>query len=167
MSHEQFLVLHTGIYLCFVPGNCFLVRRTFPGLHTDISLWFVPGNCFLVTRTIHGFTHWNLSLVRFWELFSCQTNNSRFTRWNSGAASSDGGCLTSQQHTSVSQGRMYSDKYTCCHAEIEVADQTFYLTQPHYTDSCPLSPCTDPVKSGAWLGNTVAVIFRSLVWEPL
>ena len=35
------------------------------------------------------------------------------------------GCLTSQQHASVSQGRICSDNITCCHTEIEVADQTF------------------------------------------
>ena len=34
---------------------------------------------------------------------------------------------------SVSQGRICSDKFTCCHTEIEVADQTFYLTQSPYT----------------------------------
>ena len=39
------------------------------------------------------------------------------------------GCLTSQQHATVSQGRICSDNFTCCHTEIEVADQTFYLTQ--------------------------------------
>ena len=38
-------------------------------------------------------------------------------------------CLTSQQQASVSQGRICSDNFTCCHTEIEVADQTFYLTQ--------------------------------------
>ena len=44
-------------------------------------------------------------------------------------------CLTSQQHASVSQGRICSDNFTCCHTEIEVADQTFYLTQSQYTDT--------------------------------
>ena len=39
------------------------------------------------------------------------------------------GCLTSQQQASVSQGRICSDNLTCCHTEIEDADQTFYLTQ--------------------------------------
>ena len=39
------------------------------------------------------------------------------------------GCLTSQQHASVSQGRICSDNFTCCHTEIEVADQTFHLIQ--------------------------------------
>ena len=38
------------------------------------------------------------------------------------------GCLTSQQHASVSQGRIYSDKFMCCRTEIEVADQTLFLT---------------------------------------
>ena len=36
------------------------------------------------------------------------------------------GCLTSQQHASVSQGRICSDNFTCCHTETEVADQTFH-----------------------------------------
>ena len=35
------------------------------------------------------------------------------------------GCLTSQQHASASQGRICSDNFTCCHTEIEVADQTY------------------------------------------
>ena len=42
------------------------------------------------------------------------------------------GCLTSQQHASVSQGRICSDNCTCCHTETEVAHQTFYLTQSVY-----------------------------------
>ena len=34
------------------------------------------------------------------------------------------GYLTSQQHASVSQRRICSDNFTCCHTEIEVADPT-------------------------------------------
>ena len=45
------------------------------------------------------------------------------------------GCLTSKQYACVSQGRICSDSFTCCHAEIEVADPTFYLTQSQYTDT--------------------------------
>ena len=63
------------------------------------------------------------------------------------------GCLTSQQHASVSQGRICSDNFTCCHTEIEVADQTFYLTQSQYTDTGPTSPSTDPMTAGAWQGS--------------
>ena len=37
------------------------------------------------------------------------------------------GCLTSKLHTSVSQRLICSDMPTCCHIEIEVAYQTFYL----------------------------------------
>ena len=55
------------------------------------------------------------------------------------------GCLTSQQHASVSQGRVCSDSFTCCHTEIEVAYQTFYLIQSQYTDTGPTSPSTDPI----------------------
>ena len=38
------------------------------------------------------------------------------------------GCLTSQQHASVSQGRICTDNFTCCHTEIDVADQTYPVT---------------------------------------
>ena len=59
------------------------------------------------------------------------------------------GCLTSQQHASVSQGQICSDNFTCCHTEIEVADQTFHLTQSQYTDTTPTSPSADPITPGA------------------
>ena len=62
-------------------------------------------------------------------------------------------CLTSQQHASVSQGRICEDNFTCCHAETEVADQTFYLTQSQYTDTGPTSPSADPIIPGAWQGS--------------
>ena len=62
-------------------------------------------------------------------------------------------CLTSQQHASVSQGQIYSDNCTYCHTEIEVAGQTFYLTQSQYTDTGPTSPSTDPIMPGAWQGS--------------
>ena len=57
-------------------------------------------------------------------------------------------CLTSQQHASVSQGRICSDNFTCCHTEIEVADHTVYLTQSQYTDTGPTSPSADPITPG-------------------
>ena len=63
------------------------------------------------------------------------------------------GCLTSQQHASVSQGRICEDNCTCCHTEIEVADQTFHLTQSQYTDTGPTSPSADPRTPGAWQGS--------------
>ena len=59
-------------------------------------------------------------------------------------------CLTSQQQASASQGRICSDNLTCCHTEIQVADQTFYLTQSQYTDTGPTSPSADPITPGAW-----------------
>ena len=63
------------------------------------------------------------------------------------------GCLTSQQHASVSQGRICTDNFTCCHTETEVADQTFHLTQSQYTDTGPTSPNADPITPGAWQGS--------------
>ena len=70
------------------------------------------------------------------------------------------GCLTSQQHVSVSQGRICSDKFTCCHTEIEVADQTFHLTQSQYTDTGPTSPSADPLTPGAWQGSHLSANFE-------
>ena len=46
-----------------------------------------------------------------------------------------------------------SYKFTCCHTEIEVADHTFYLTQPQYTDTGPTSPSPDPIMPDAWQGS--------------
>ena len=63
------------------------------------------------------------------------------------------GCFTSQQQASVSQGRICLDKFTCCHTEIAVADQTFYLTQSQYTDTGPTSSSADPITPGAWQGS--------------
>ena len=60
-------------------------------------------------------------------------------------------CLMSQQHASVSQGRICSDTCTCCHTDIEVADKTFYLTHSQYTDTEPTIPSTDPITPGACL----------------
>ena len=62
-------------------------------------------------------------------------------------------CLTSQQHASVSQGRICSDNFTCCHTETEVADPTFYLTQSQCTDTGPTCPSADPITPGAWQGS--------------
>ena len=64
------------------------------------------------------------------------------------------GCLTSQQQARVSQERICSDNSTCCHTEIEVADQTFFLTQSQYTDTGTTSPSADPITPGApWQGS--------------
>ena len=71
------------------------------------------------------------------------------------------GCFTSQQHDTVSQGQICSDGCTCCHTEIEVADQTCYLTQLQHTDTGQTSPSTDPVSPSTWQGTP---IFKSLVW---
>ena len=63
------------------------------------------------------------------------------------------GCLTSQQQASVSQVRICTDNLTCCHTEIEVADQTIYLTQSQFPDTKPTSPSADPILPGAWHGS--------------
>ena len=72
--------------------------------------------------------------------------------------------LTSQQHASVSQGRICTDNFMCCHTETEVADQTFYLTQSQYTDTGPTSPSADPITPAPGRVATGVPIFKSLVW---
>ena len=71
-----------------------------------------------------------------------------------------GGCLTSQLHASVSQGRICSHNFTCCHTETEVADPTFYLTQSQYTDTGPTSPSADLIMPGAWQGSHWSASFQ-------
>ena len=51
------------------------------------------------------------------------------------------GCLTSQQHASVSQGRICSDSCTCCHTEIQATDQTC-STSLSYSILTPGRPVT-------------------------
>ena len=70
------------------------------------------------------------------------------------------GCLTSQQQASVSQGRICSDNFTCCHPGIEVPDPTFHLTQSQYTDIGPASPSPDPITPGAWKGSHWSANFK-------
>ena len=74
------------------------------------------------------------------------------------------GCLTSQQHATVSQGRICSDNFTRCHTEIEVADPTLHLTQSQYTDTLPTSPSTDPITPGAWQGSHWSANFFLCHW---
>ena len=71
------------------------------------------------------------------------------------------GCLLNVPATgySVSQGRICSDNFTCCHTEIEVADQTFYLTQSQYTDTVLTSPSADPITPAAGRVATGMPIF--------
>ena len=107
-------------------------------------------------------TRWNTNIL---ENRLVQTESGRyadtFTECSAGSAKEDAmenrllfvGCLTSQQHASVSQGRICSDYFTCRHTEIEVADPTFYLTQSQCTDSGPTSLSADPITPGAWQGS--------------
>ena len=76
------------------------------------------------------------------------------------------GCLTFQQHVSVSQGRICSDNFTCCHTEIVVVDQTFYLTQYENTDTWPTSPSADSVPPGAWQGSHWSANFEVTGMTP-
>ena len=71
------------------------------------------------------------------------------------------GYLTFQQHAVACQGRICSDKFTCCHTPIQVADQIFCLTQSQYTDTGPTSPRADPITPGAWQGSHWSANFLS------
>ena len=76
-------------------------------------------------------------------------------------------CLSSLPHASVTQGRICEDRCTCCHTETEIADQTFCLTQPQYTDNGPTSPNADPITSGALqCSHCSASCFLSHWYDP-
>ena len=73
------------------------------------------------------------------------------------------GCLTSQQQDSVFQGRIYSDNYTCCHTEIQVADKL--STSPSHSILTPGRPVPAQTLSRRAPGGaaTGVPIFKSLV----
>ena len=110
-------------------------------------------NVLLVTEHTPPY-HQTLQFAFVVVMMSVWTNLPSSSRWGVGGGGGGrvllAGCLTSQQHASVSQGWICSDNFTCCHTEIEVADQTFYLTQSQYTDTGPTSPSADPITPGTW-----------------
>ena len=55
----------------------------------------------------------------------------------------------SKQPASVFKGRICSDNFKDCHTETEAEVQTFYLTQPQYTDVGPTSPSAYSMTPGA------------------
>ena len=63
------------------------------------------------------------------------------------------GCLTSQQHASVSQVRICSDNCKSYHTKIEIKDQTCFLTQLQYTVTGLTMLSTGPVTPGTWQGS--------------
>ena len=100
------------------------------------------------------------NFTKYWSMAKLKQYSSKYGANNSISALKGSlfvclfvGCLTSQQQASVSQGRICLDNFTCCHTEIQVADQTFYLTQPQYTDTGPTSPSADPITPDAWQGS--------------
>ena len=60
------------------------------------------------------------------------------------------GCLVSQQHARVSQGQIYTDNFTCCHSEIQVADDRVGSTQ---TILCAATPRYKLQMTGSDLHN--------------
>ena len=77
-------------------------------------------------------------------------------------------CLTSRQHASVSQRRIYSDKFTCGLTETEVANQNFYLIHSPYTDTgLQWLPCQAPglVGSAVGLVGPVSVCSDWVRWK--
>ena len=51
---------------------------------------------------------------------------------------------------SVPQGRICSENCEDCHNQIEVADQTYYLSQSPYFDAGPASPSAEAIAPGTW-----------------
>ena len=59
-------------------------------------------------------------------------------------------CLCNDKGTELTLYRrdLRSAYSACCHTDIEVADQTSYLTQSQCTDTGPASPSVDPIMAG-------------------
>ena len=55
--------------------------------------------------------------------------------------------------------RMCLNNCTYCHIEIEVADQTSYLTQSQYTDTGLTSPRANPKTPDVWQGSHWSINF--------
>ena len=70
-------------------------------------------------------------------------------------------CLMSQQHANVSQRRICTDNFACCHTEIKAAYQTFHLTQSQYTDTVPTSSSTGSWQSSHWSANFLSYWYDS------
>ena len=64
-------------------------------------------------------------------------------------------CLTSQQHASVSQGRICTDDFTCCRTKLQIK-----LSTSRYTDAGPTISSVDPTMPGAWQGSHWSVNFE-------
>ena len=73
------------------------------------------------------------------------------------------GCLTSQQHASISQEQICSDSCMCCHSDVEVADQTCYLIQSQCTDTQQPVPVLTLYNQAPSRVTTGAPIVQSLV----
>ena len=65
------------------------------------------------------------------------------------------GCWVLQQHASISQGWICSHS-SCCHTEMEVADQTCYLTQSQHTDTRPTSFNAHLISPSTWHGSPLS-----------
>ena len=120
-----------GLSTTWPPGQFCKVRNT------SISIEFIVGFCKVRNTSIS---------IEFFAEF-CKVRNTSIS------IEFFVGCFTSQQQASVSQGWICEDNFTCGDTEIEVADQTFYLTQSQNTDTRPTSPSTDPIMQGAWQGS--------------
>ena len=73
------------------------------------------------------------------------------------------GLLKSQQHATLSQRRIGSNKRTCFHTETEAADPSCYLTQSQSPYTEPTSPSADPFTPGAWQGSHWSASFKSFL----
>ena len=78
---------------------------------------------------------------------------------------------TSPSHNTVTslvallqpRGRHLLTPVGVCHTEIQVTDQTCYLTQSQYTDTGPSNPSTDPITPSVWQAGQQSTNLESLV----
>ena len=57
------------------------------------------------------------------------------------------------KHVDLFQGRNCLDNFTSCLTEIEDTMQTYYFTQPEYTDTGTTRPRIYSIRPGVWQGS--------------
>ena len=107
-----------------------------------------------MTHKPHASTgHDNGSLWPSCTCFLCWEKRGRGDSWDVRESLLVGWLLNVPATCKCISGTDLLGQVTCCHNVIEVADQTFYLTQSQYTDAGLTIPSADPRTPGVWEGS--------------
>ena len=131
----------------FMPRPHFSIGGRLGKQTCDVKIMFV---CYGVADLVfHEYKPWDDPFNKTANLVG--VSHVSTTRWRHRQI--DSCCCLSRLYASVFQGPVCSENVTCCHTEIKVADQTFYITQSQYADIRPVNPRADPITPGTWQGR--------------